>query len=203
MDSEETIVVLISTMGIMAGVAVIWMAMQSRRQIREMEHRERLAMIEKGIVPAPEVDPGAFDRRFGAAPATQSPGAVRALDDRPGARVHVHVVVRGRRAGRRCWDRRCLCPGGRRLLRQLALDEPCGPLSASHAEPHRKAGGQTAVRECISLHSVSAFAHGNHCRASENVCFWPEFERDTWHGGCFLLGVGTLQGSRLPLRLSS
>ena len=78
MESEETIVVLLSAMGIMAGVAVIWMAMQSRRQIREMEHRERLAMIEKGIVPAPEVDPGAFDRRFGAAPATQSPGAVRA-----------------------------------------------------------------------------------------------------------------------------
>ena len=50
----------------MAGVAVIWMAMQSRRQIREMEHRERLAMIERGLVPAPEVDPGAFDRRFGA-----------------------------------------------------------------------------------------------------------------------------------------
>ena len=78
MESDEMIVVIICAMGIMAGVAVIWMAMQSRRQIREMEHRERLAMIEKGIVPAPEADPGAFDRRFGAAPMTQSPGAVRA-----------------------------------------------------------------------------------------------------------------------------
>jgi hypothetical protein len=77
-DSEEMIIVIISSLGIMSGVAVIWMAMQSRRQIREMEHRERLAMIEKGIVPAPELDPGAFDRRFGAAPATQSPAAVRA-----------------------------------------------------------------------------------------------------------------------------
>jgi hypothetical protein len=76
-DSEELIVVTLSALGIMAGVLVIWMAMQSRRQIREMEHRERLAMIEKGIVPAPEVDPGAFDRRFGATPMTQSPGAVR------------------------------------------------------------------------------------------------------------------------------
>jgi K+-transporting ATPase A subunit len=55
------------------------MAMQSRRQIREMEHRERLAMIERGIVPAPEVDPGAFERRFSSTRTTAaSPGAVRA-----------------------------------------------------------------------------------------------------------------------------
>jgi hypothetical protein len=78
LDSEELVVVALSALGIMAGVLVIWMAMQSRRQIREMEHRERLAMIEKGIVPAPELDPGAFDRIFGAAPTTQSPGVVRA-----------------------------------------------------------------------------------------------------------------------------
>ena len=66
MESEELIVVMISTLGILAGVAVIWLAMQSRRQIREMEHRERLAMIERGLVPAPESDPGAFDRKFAA-----------------------------------------------------------------------------------------------------------------------------------------
>jgi hypothetical protein len=54
------------------------MAMQSRRQIREMEHRERLAMIERGLLPAPEVDPAAFDRRFAGTRAPESPGAVRA-----------------------------------------------------------------------------------------------------------------------------
>ena len=52
MDGGEVLVVMMSSLGILAGVAVIWMAMQSRRQIREMEHRERLAMIERGLVPA-------------------------------------------------------------------------------------------------------------------------------------------------------
>jgi hypothetical protein len=77
-EAEELIVVVISSLGILAGVAVIWMAMQSRRQIREMEHRERLAMIERGLVPPPEVDPGAFERRFGGTRAPASPGGVRA-----------------------------------------------------------------------------------------------------------------------------
>ena len=78
MEAEETIVVAMGSLGILAGVAVIWMAMQSRRQIREMEHRERLAMIERGLVPAPEVDPAAFDRRFAGHQLAGSPGAVRA-----------------------------------------------------------------------------------------------------------------------------
>jgi len=64
---EELIIVFISALGILGGVAVIWIAMQSRRQIREMEHKERLAMIERGLMPAPEVDPAAFERRIGGA----------------------------------------------------------------------------------------------------------------------------------------
>lgn len=78
MEAEELIIVIISSLGILSGVAVIWMAMQSRRQIREMEHRERLAMIERGLLPAPEVDPAAFERRFSSTRAAESPGAVRA-----------------------------------------------------------------------------------------------------------------------------
>jgi hypothetical protein len=77
-DSGEGIVVIMGSLGILSGVAVIWMAMQSRRQIREMEHRERLAMIERGLLPSPEVDPAAFDRRFASVARTaESPGAVR------------------------------------------------------------------------------------------------------------------------------
>jgi hypothetical protein len=34
----------------------------SRARVREMEVRERIAMIERGLVPAPEMDPGGFDR---------------------------------------------------------------------------------------------------------------------------------------------
>jgi predicted phage tail protein len=77
-EAEELIVVIISSLGILSGVAVIWMAMQSRRQIREMEHRERLAMIERGLVPPPELDPGAFERKFAATRTPESPGATRA-----------------------------------------------------------------------------------------------------------------------------
>ena len=50
--NAASMVVLVLTLFIFAGVAVIWMGMQSRRQIREMEHRERLAMIERGLTPS-------------------------------------------------------------------------------------------------------------------------------------------------------
>jgi hypothetical protein len=37
------------------------MAMTNRRVVREMEHRERLAMIQRGLLPAPESDPLGFE----------------------------------------------------------------------------------------------------------------------------------------------
>jgi hypothetical protein len=77
-EAEEIIVIIISSLGILAGVAVIWMAMQSRRQLREMEHRERLAMIERGLLPAPELDPAGFERRLSGLRPAVSPVAVRA-----------------------------------------------------------------------------------------------------------------------------
>ena len=45
---------------------------------REQVHRERLAMIEKGLVPSPVADPRGFDR------------AVRRYDRRPGRGPHRH-----------------------------------------------------------------------------------------------------------------
>src|SRR6266571_1311153 len=36
----------------------------SRTRIRELEIRERIAMIERGLVPPPEVDPNGFERRM-------------------------------------------------------------------------------------------------------------------------------------------
>jgi hypothetical protein len=55
--------VLLFALMVFAGIAVLWMAMQSRRRFREMEHRERLAMIERGLIPSPELDPAAFEQR--------------------------------------------------------------------------------------------------------------------------------------------
>jgi hypothetical protein len=73
---EGEFVIMAFSLLVLAGVAVIWMSMQSRRQIREMEHRERLAMIERGLVPSPEVDPGGFEERM-AAPRQETPGGMR------------------------------------------------------------------------------------------------------------------------------
>lgn len=52
-------------MTIIAGVVLMTVAMNNRRAIREMEHRERLAMIERGVVPSPESNPAAFDAAVG------------------------------------------------------------------------------------------------------------------------------------------
>jgi hypothetical protein len=41
------------------------MSMHYRKHFREMAHRERLAMIERGLVPPPEVDPAGFERHAG------------------------------------------------------------------------------------------------------------------------------------------
>jgi Domain of unknown function (DUF6249) len=60
---EEAVVVLVSVI-LLAGVMVLWIAVQSRARLRELEHRERLAMIERGLSPPPERDPADFERRL-------------------------------------------------------------------------------------------------------------------------------------------
>ncbi len=70
MNDSEMMVLLFGLI-IFAGVAVLWMAMQSRRRFREMEHRERLAMIDRGLIPSPELDPAAFERRSNVTPPAQ------------------------------------------------------------------------------------------------------------------------------------
>ena len=58
---EHEVILIVITMVIFAGVGVLWLAMASRRAFREMEHRERLAMIQRGLVPSPESDPLGFE----------------------------------------------------------------------------------------------------------------------------------------------
>ena len=38
--------------------------MMSKARVRELEIRERIAMIERGLVPPPEADPAGFERRM-------------------------------------------------------------------------------------------------------------------------------------------
>lgn len=63
MEGPQVAGLLITLMLIAAGVAVLLTAMVNRRKLLEMKHRERLAMIERGLVPSPEMDPNGFERR--------------------------------------------------------------------------------------------------------------------------------------------
>ena len=69
---EELIVILLIAM-IFAGILVLWIAVTNKRALREMEHRERLAMIQRGLMPAPETDPLGFEAATTTATETSSP----------------------------------------------------------------------------------------------------------------------------------
>ncbi len=47
---------------IVGGLAIIVLALRNHHRMRELIMRERIAMLEKGLVPPPEMDPGRFDR---------------------------------------------------------------------------------------------------------------------------------------------
>jgi hypothetical protein len=64
MDPEQLLVALVFVIGMFSGVFVIFLAMRQRAHALEMQHRERMAMIERGQVP---LDP---PRSFGMAQGT-------------------------------------------------------------------------------------------------------------------------------------
>ena len=69
---------LIPIAAILGGCAVAITGVMARARVREAEIRERIAMIERGLVPSPEKDPQGFDRAMGhgdpAADARNEPG---------------------------------------------------------------------------------------------------------------------------------
>jgi archaellum biogenesis protein FlaJ (TadC family) len=60
--SQEMAVVVTFAIVVAGGLTIVISGMRHRARILEMMHKERIAMIEKGIVPPPERDPEAFDR---------------------------------------------------------------------------------------------------------------------------------------------
>ena len=52
---------LIPIVSVLGGIAIAIVAMINKARLRELEIRERIAMIERGMVPAPESDPKGFD----------------------------------------------------------------------------------------------------------------------------------------------
>ena len=53
------IVLIVAVIG---GIGIAITGIISNARLRELKIRERIAMIEKGLVPPPEVDPAGFDR---------------------------------------------------------------------------------------------------------------------------------------------
>lgn len=53
---------LVPIIGILGAFAYIIVKTLALARVRELEVRERIAMIERGLVPPPEVDPRGFDR---------------------------------------------------------------------------------------------------------------------------------------------
>jgi hypothetical protein len=62
---EEVVMVISMVLFVVGGVALMIAAMHNRRKVREMAHRERLAMIERGLIPSPESDPARFEAAAG------------------------------------------------------------------------------------------------------------------------------------------
>ncbi len=64
MEDRVGWVFLIPIIAIIGGCLTAIAATLAKARVREAEIRERIAMIEKGLVPPPEVDPGAFERHI-------------------------------------------------------------------------------------------------------------------------------------------
>jgi hypothetical protein len=56
---------LIPVIAIVGGLVIAGLAIHHKAKLKELAYRERIAMIEKGLVPPPESDPARFDRVLG------------------------------------------------------------------------------------------------------------------------------------------
>lgn len=65
---EEVVLLVCFVAIVVGGVVLMVAAMHNRRRLQEMAHRERLAMIERNLMPSPEVDPARFEAAAGLEP---------------------------------------------------------------------------------------------------------------------------------------
>lgn len=62
MGETGQLVFMIPIVAIIGGITAAIVATVMKARVRELEIRERIAMIERGLVPPPEVDPPGFER---------------------------------------------------------------------------------------------------------------------------------------------
>lgn len=60
--NPEALAVLIPIVAIAGWISVAITSIRTKAKTRQLEIQERIAMIQKGLVPAPEADPRGFDR---------------------------------------------------------------------------------------------------------------------------------------------
>ena len=63
MDQDGAVMLIVVIM-VLSAVTLIAIALRGRQRLRELAIKERIAMIERGVVPPPEVDPERFDRNL-------------------------------------------------------------------------------------------------------------------------------------------
>jgi hypothetical protein len=59
---DDVWIAIIGCLLVLGAITLIGMAMRGRQRLRELAVRERIAMIERGLMPSPELDPERFDR---------------------------------------------------------------------------------------------------------------------------------------------
>lgn len=69
---EGIVGVMIPVVAIVAWLTYMVVSTVMRSRIRELEVRERIAMIEKGLVPPPERDPRGFEKAMSATPSPEA-----------------------------------------------------------------------------------------------------------------------------------
>lgn len=83
MTIERTVVILVFGALILSGIALIGMMMRARQRLQELAIRERIALIERGLVPSPETDPAGFEKLM----------STRRTSSRSGARYQTAGVL--------------------------------------------------------------------------------------------------------------
>jgi hypothetical protein len=73
-DTVTVILAILVAMIMFAGLGIAWLAIRGRQRIRELAYQERIAMIEKGLMPSPETDPAGFEAML-----APTPPSVKAL----------------------------------------------------------------------------------------------------------------------------
>lgn len=72
------LVMLIPIISIIGGITYAIVAMRQKGRLQELAYRERIAAIERGATPAPEVDPGRFEEFWSAGPSI-TPARARSM----------------------------------------------------------------------------------------------------------------------------